>query len=451
MLELSKLDIDTIHWQKLIGQADSYLKRLFPICRSITGDGVRQTLSILREITDFKIKEVPSGTRCYDWTIPDEWNIKDAYIEDSGGKRIVDFKDNNVHVVNYSVPVNATITFRELEKHLYTLPRLPKAIPYRISYYNKDWGFCISHKQLCGLNKNAKYHVVIDSTLKPGKMTYAECLVKGSSDQEFLISTYCCHPSLANDNLSGQVLWALLLKEIKNRKTRHSYRFVISPETIGAICYLSKNEKVMRNIKGGFVLTTVAGPGKLGYKRTFLGDHAIDRVAEKTFRELNADYIPYPFDIISGSDERHYSSPYFRIPMGTICKDKYSEYDFYHTSLDNLDFINPKYLIETLKVYLLCLHKLEINCTYRSLSPYCEPMLSKRGLYPKISGHIEQKVFGSAGKPDTNGELRAILWVMFYSDGNNSVLDISEKTGMPMKLIYETSQKLLALKLLEKI
>lgn len=410
---------------------DETLQRLFPICRSITGDGVRETLSILQQIVEFDIKEIPSGTVCYDWTIPDEWNVRDAYVKDSSGTLIIDFRQNNLHLVGYSIPVDQVMSFQELEKHLHTLPDLPSAIPYRTTYYNRDWGFCLSQEQFNRMDRDEKYHIHIDSTLKPGSLTLGEGIIEGSSEQEFLISTYCCHPSLANDNLSGLVLWAFLLRELKSHQTRHSYRFVIIPETIGAIAYLSQNEEAMKKVAGGFVITTVAGLGKFGYKHTYLGDHLIDRVVHRTFSELNIEYIPYPFDI-KGSDERQYSAPYFRIPVGTICKDKYYEYDYYHTSLDDLDFINAEHLIETLKLYLLAIQKLEMNVTYRSLNPYCEPQLGKRGLY--------------SGK-----ELDAIRWIMFCSDGKTSLLDISEKTAFPLKELYETAEKLRQHQLLEII
>ena len=286
----------------LINEVDNLLKELFPICRSITGNGVRQTLSILKRVTDFNIKEIPSGTKCYDWTIPNEWNIIDAYVEDSSGKKIIDFKNNNLHLVSYSQPVDKTMSYPELIKHLHTLPDLPNAIPYRTSYYNENWGFCLSHKNFQKLDKNEQYHVIIDSTLEPGNLTYGDYVIKGSSDKEFLFSTYCCHPSLGNDNLSGPVLWSLLLRSLKKQKPRYSYRFIIVPETIGAIAYLSQNETKMKQIIGGFILTCVAGPNNFGYKSSYLGNNLIDKVVDSTFNDLGLSYIKHPFDI-NGSDE----------------------------------------------------------------------------------------------------------------------------------------------------
>lgn len=440
---------------EMVDDAETLIKRIFPICRSITGDGVRQTLSALKEFSDFEIKEIPSGTKCYDWVVPSEWNIKDAYIEDSSGKRIIDFKNNNLHIVNYSIPQDKILSFQELEEHLHTLPQMPNAFPYRTTYYKKNWGFCISHNQFKKLDRNEKYHIKIDSSLNPkGSLTYGEYVIKGdSSDKEFLISTYCCHPSLANDNVSGQVLWTLLLQELKSRKMYHSYRFIIIPETIGAIAYLNKNEKAMKGVSGGFVITSVAGKGNFGYKRTYLGNHLIDRVVEKTFKELNLDYIEYPFDA-NGSDERQFSSPNFRIPVGTICKDKYCEYDYYHTSFDNLEFISASNLVETLKLYLMSIEKLEMNVIPKSLNPCCEPMLSKRSIYPTIGGQIRQRAVDfnknhkerryevSGGRSIGGNELDAMRWVMFHSDGETSLMEIAEKTGFSVEQLYETTKKL---------
>lgn len=454
-------------------------ERLFPICRSITGNGVRQTLSILKKITDFKIEEIPSGTECYDWTVPKEWNIIDAYVEDSTGKKVIDFKKNNLHLVNYSIPIDEILSFQDLEKHLFTLPDLPDAIPYRTTYYKEDWGFCLTYEQFKYLNKNEKYHVKIDSSLKPGNLTYGEYVINGNSGKEFLISTYCCHPSLANDNLSGPILWTYLLKELKSKKLHHSYRFIIVPETIGAIAYLSKNEKEMQKITGGFILTCTAGPGKVyDYKQTFLGDHLVDQTVAKIFKNNETSFTLYPFDI-NGSDETHYSAPYFRIPMGTICRKKYYEYDYYHTSLDNLDFINPKNLIETLNLHLQIIDELEnylpndINKNsksiakqnnedcYLSLNPYCEPMLSKRGLYPTLGGSIKQKAYDfekehldrnyvlNSEISHSGSEIDAIGWLMFYGDGNTSLDTISVKSGLSKSLLEKTSQKLLNYKLLQ--
>jgi aminopeptidase-like protein len=450
-----------LEWGGLVAEADALLQQLFPICRSLTGDGVRRTLDGLRRVAPFELREIPSGTVCYDWVVPEEWNIRDAYVADMSGRRLIDFQDNNLHVVNYSVPFDGVVTFEELDRHLHSLPDLPAAIPYRTAYYHRSWGFCLTHTQRLQMDRAASYRVHIDSRLEPGRLTYGECLLPGTSGREVLISSYCCHPSLANDNLSGIVLWALLLRELQSRPHRHAYRFVILPETIGAIAYLHANEQAMRAVSVGLIPTTVAGPGTFGYKRTYLGDAWIDRAAQATFRELRLEFADYPFDI-NGSDETQYSSPYFRIPVGTICKDKYYEYDFYHTSLDNLDFISAHSLVESFKLYLLTVEKLELDLTYRSLAPHSEPMLGKRGLYPQTGGSIKQRAVDldknhlerayeiSEGRIAYGDELDAIRWVMFHADGTMSLLSLAEKTGFPVKQLYMTAEKLRRHGLLER-
>lgn len=426
--------------KKLEKEADALMNTLFPVCRSLTGEGVRKTLKELNKVTKFTIKEIPSGTVCYDWTVPNEWNIYDAYIADSNGKHIIDFKTNNLHVVNYSIPVDERMSFEKLKKHLHTLPNLPKAIPYRTSYYKKTWGFCLTHEQYKKMNKNGMYHVYINSTLKPGALTYGEKILRGTSGKEFLISTYCCHPSLGNDNLSGQVLWTLLLRHLSKKKLQHTYRFVIAPESIGAIAYLSKNEKAMKKVSGGFVITTVAGPGKFGYKHTYLGDHWVDEVVHEAFSDSKVSYVSYPFDI-TGSDETHFSAPYFRIPMGTICKDKYYEYKQYHTSLDNLSFIKARYLVKTLEFYILAIENLEKSVVYKSLCPYSEPQLGKRGLYPLLGGFQNTK--GNSNKENKIvSELDCLRWVMFLSDGETPLSVISRRSGFSFNDLYKAAEKL---------
>jgi aminopeptidase-like protein len=450
-----------IDWNLLTLEADDLLQRLFPICRSITGDGLRKTLNLLREISDFQLHEVASGTTCYDWKVPDEWNVQDAYVSDSKGQRVIDFQKNNIHLVNYSIPFEGTLSYEELVARLYSLPDLPTAIPYRTSYYQRTWGFCLTHEQFQKLDKKEKYHVLVDTTLAPGALTYGEKILPGSSGKEYLISTYVCHPSLANDNLSGVVLWTLLLRELSTRSLHNSYRFVIAPETIGALAYISANEQAIKKLIGGLVVTTVAGPGPFGYKNSFRGDSIVDRAVRQTFRELALEYTEFPFDV-NGSDERQYSSPGMRVPVGTICKDKYYEYPSYHTSLDNLDFISAAKLVETLKVTMLVIEKLEQNRVYRSLNPIGEPMLGKRGLYPGMGGAIKQNaadanVHGKRGYAvdATNiihgNELDAIRWVLFYADGQTTLLDVAERTGLLMWQLQEAAEKLKAGGLLEEI
>lgn len=400
----------------LIREVNEYFNRLFPICRSLTGDGTRKTLDVLQEIADFEIIKIPSGTFVYDWKVPDEWNIGDAYIKDSSGNRIVDFKNSNLHVVNYSIPTNKKINFIELEKHLHYLPNLPNAIPYRTSYYNKNWGFCLTYNQFKNLDTNAEYEIKIDSEFKKGYMLIGESVIKGDSKKEYLFSSYDCHPSMANDNLSGMILWALLLRELHKRHNHHNYRFVIAPETIGAIAYLKLNEERMKQIDGGFVISNVAGPNHIGYKSTYLENHYIDEIIKTVLKESEIKFTAYPFDVM-GSDERQYSSPAFRIPMGVITSDGYYEYKEYHTSLDDLDFINIENLIKIFNVYKKVINRLEIDKTYISLHPNCEAYLNKYKLYPSIGA--------SNFKKDV---LKAIMNIMFWSDGKIPLSEISKKS-----------------------
>jgi aminopeptidase-like protein len=435
----------------LIAQIDAYLKRLFPITRSITGNGNRETLRILQEIVPLQIKEYPSGTKAYDWVIPKEWNIRDAWIKDPQGKKIVDFKRSNLHVVSYSVPVHKKISLEELKEHLHYLEKQPDAIPYRTSYYKETWGFCLSYADYQKyFNQDGQYEVCIDSELKDGSLTIGELIIKGKSSKEFLISTYICHPSLANDNLSGMLLTALIGKKLLEQELNYTYRILFVPENIGAIVYLSKNENAMKRVFGGFVVTTVAGPGKYGYKSTYLGNHWIDRIVEKSFNDMGCEYQIYPFDI-HGSDECRYSFPFFRIPVGTICKDKYYEYDYYHTSLDDLDFVQPENVLRSFDVYMRVLNSVDINVTYESLHPHCEPQLGKRGLYPLCGGHIRQKAaLAKNALPQGFSNLDLILWLLFYCDGEKNLFEIAEKTALPLLELYRTAEELCKHTLLKK-
>ena len=464
---------------ELLKETDNILKELFPICRSITGNGVRKTLSILNSITDFEIKEIPSGTKVYDWEIPNEWNIEDAYVENSSGKKVIDFKKNNLHVLNYSIPFNGKVSFNELKEHLYTLPDLPNAIPYRTSYYTKRWGFCLAHNELKKFDENDVYYVNIKSTLKPGNLTYGEYFVKGNSDKEILFSTYCCHPSLANDNLSGMVLWILMLRELKNKKPNYSYRFVIAPETIGAIAYLAGNKQNVKNICAGFIFTCVAGSGKFSYKSSYLENHTIDKIVHKRMKKSRINYSLYPFDI-NGSDERQFSSPAFRIPIGTICKDKYYEYDNYHTSLDDLDFITSEYLLQTFEIYKKIFSDIEmldpINMTNEktillnnkkkgaliSLCPYGEPFLSKKGLYTTLGGRYlqpahdlkknhEKRLYKDEIKQFLGRDLSVILWILFHADGTKTIKDISKITHIDEISLEKMIKVLIEMKLVRII
>lgn len=455
------LDFEKVNWNLISKEVDTYFEKLFPINRSILSSGVLSSLKILQEITDFEIVEIPTGTACFDWTVPEEWSIEHAYISDLQGNIIIDFKDNNLHILNYSESVDKILKFSELENHLHYQKELPDAIPYKTSYFKKDWGFCLSYNQFKELDRNKDYQVKVKSTFGLGAIRIGECLIVGESTDEILISTYSCHPSLANDNLSGMILWTFLLSELKKvKKLKYSYRFVILPETIGAISYLSLNEnKVKQNVKSGLVITTVAGPGRFGYKASFKGNDLVDRCVIRTFHENKINFLKYPFDI-NGSDERQYSSQLFRIPCCTITKDKYYEYKEYHTSLDNLDFVKAEYLVESLKLYLSTIQKIECSMVFfKSLNPGCEPFLRKRNLFSHL-GLTKSNIIGLGNENNENilGEFEnfdryrdKILWLMFYCDGNMSLFEISEITNINLDQLITAAKILLVQKLLTQI
>ena len=428
---------ETYHASNNIGdEMYEQIKQLFPICRSITGNGVRQTLKIIKEKIPIEIKEVASGTKVFDWTVPKEWNINDAYIKNSKGERIVDFKRSNLHVLHYSVPVRKKIKLQELKEHLYSLPEQPELIPYLTSFYNEDWGFCLSHKQLESLNDD-EYEISIDSTLKDGHLTYGELEMKGELDDEVLLSCYVCHPSICNDNLSGISLVTALAKKMSGMKLRYSYRFLFIPETIGAITWLSKNEKNISKIKHGLVATCLGDSGNSTYKKTRDGNSEIDQVVEKVLIESEQPYQILDF-WPSGSDERQFSSPGFNLKVGSLMRSVYGKFSEYHTSADNLDFIKAKFLGDSFDKYLNSIFILEHNLTYCNLNPKCEPQLGKRGLYNKIGGQKHEEV-----------DKMALMWVLNMSDGNNSLLDISFKAKINFVKIKNAADALYQNNLLE--
>ena len=430
---------------RLKQEIDKYLHRLFYVNRSIMGDGNRETLKILQEIVPLEVKEYRSGETIYDWTIPSEWSVRSAWIANAEGEKIVDFAVNNLHLVGYSVSVDAFLTFEELESHIYTHPVIPDAIPYRTSYYKNDWGFCVTKEQYDRLRAaKHKLRIFIDSKFKPnGSLSIGELVLPGDSDKEILISTYICHPSMANDNLSGVLLSAFLARQLVNNKRKYGYRFVWVPETIGAIAYCAHNEHDLKKIETGLVITTVGGSGRFGYKQSFQRSHIINQLVEEVFDENNIEYIRYPFDI-NGSDERQYSSPAFRINTVSITKDKYYEYPFYHSSKDDLNFVKAEYISQTLDLYSQLILKLEAETYYIRRQPHCEIMLSKYGLYPEVGGGI-LPVKGSLT------ELDLIRWVLFLSDGLNSILSISSYLGIEQGVIEKYSDMLTEADLLEKI
>jgi aminopeptidase-like protein len=399
------------------------IRRLYPICRSITGNGVRQSLAIIGDHIPLEVHEIPTGTPLFDWTVPKEWNIRDAYIKDASGKKIVDFQKCNLHVLNYSVPVQKRISLEELRAHTFSLPDKPDWIPYRTSYYQENWGFCLSHDQLAAL-PDGEYEVVIDSSLQDGHLTLGECFIQGQTTEEILISTHTCHPSLANDNLSGIAVAVALASHLtKAPPQRYSYRFLFSPGTIGSIAWLSRNEARASSIAHGMILACVGDGGQITYKRSRRSNADIDRAVLQILKDTGARHDVVEFSPF-GYDERQFCSPGFNLPVGCFMRTPHGKFPEYHTSGDNLDFVRPESLDDSLSKCLLILELLEANATYLNLSPRCEPQLGKRGLYGAIGGA-------------TDGKLRelAMLWVLNLSDGQNSLLDIAQRSGMTFERI----------------
>lgn len=405
------------------------MSELYPICRSITGNGVRETLDKIKRIVPIEVHEVASGTKAFDWTVPKEWNIKDAYVKNSKGERIIDFKKSNLHVLNYSVPVQKKVSLGELKEHLFTLADHPDWIPYRTSYYSENWGFCISHNQFIKLEEDT-YEVCIDSSLKNGHLTYGEYYIKGEISDEVLISTHICHPSLCNDNLSGIVLATSLAKYLSQASLRYSHRFLFIPGTIGSITWLCLNEPKVSKIKHGLVVVCVGDSGGFTYKKTRQQDANIDKIVTHVLRDSDndfeiIDFFPY------GYDERQYCSPGFDLPVGCLMRTPHGQFPEYHTSADNLDFVKPENLAISFSTYLAVLNILGNNKKYLNQNPKCEPQLGKRGLYHKIGGHDDSKAFQLA-----------MLWVLNLSDGKNSLMDISERAKLGFDLIKEVADTL---------
>lgn len=414
------------------------IEELYPICRSITGDGYRQTMRRIQEIIPISIQEVPSGTDVFDWTIPKEWNILDAYVKGPGGEKVIDFKHHNLHVMQYSVPVRLKISLLELKQHLYSLPDHPDWIPYRTSYYKENWGFCLSQKQLDNLEEG-EYEVVIDSSLDDGHLTYGEYRIQGETDEEVLLSCHCCHPSLCNDNLSGIALTSRLAAILSDLSLRYSYRFLFIPGAIGSITWLSKNEEVASRIKHGLVVTGVGDPGMFHYKKSRRGDAEIDRVVQYVLKHSGKpnqirNFSPY------GYDERQYCSPGFNLPVGSLTRSPHGSYPQYHTSADDLNLVSSGALVESLSTYLEVVRLLETNKSYQNLNPKCEVRLGKRGLYRTVGGEIAQPL----------NEF-ALLWVLNLSDGSNSLLDISERSGLSFDDVESAAGALLGKGLLKLV
>ncbi len=406
------------------------ITELYPICRSITGDGFRETLNIIKRYIPLEVHEVPTGTEVYDWTVPKEWNIKAAYIKNSQGEKIVDFDNSNLHVVNYSVPVNQKMSLDELKGHLFTLPDYPDWIPYRTSYYKESWGFCLTHKQYLDL-QDGEYEVVIDSSLEAGHLTYGEYFIAGETAEEVLISCHSCHPSLCNDNLSGISVAVFLAQHLSKLSLRYSYRFLFIPGTIGSITWLCRNEAQVSNIKHGLVLTCVGDAGKFTYKKSRQGKADIDKITEYVLANSGKEYDVIDF-FPYGYDERQYCSPGFNLAVGCFMKSPHGSFPEYHTSADNLEFVKPEYVADSYTQCLSVLQILENNKTYLNQNPKGEPRLGKRGLYRAIGGQAEEAI----------NEL-AILWVLNLADGEHTLLDMAQRAGMAFDVINKAAIALL--------
>ena len=404
------------------------LTDLYPICRSITGEGVRETLRRLQRHLPLTIHEVPSGTEVFDWTVPPEWNIRDGYVKNARGERVVDFQRSNLHVVSYSVPVRARMSLDQLRPHLFTLPEKPEWVPYRTSYYTESWGFCLSQRQLDAL-PDGDYEVCIDSSLQPGSLSYGECYLPGESTDEILISCHVCHPSLANDNLSGMVIAAFLGGHLAALSRRYSYRVLFVPGTIGAITWLARNEETVHRIKHGLVLACLGDAGRLTYKKSRRGDATVDRAAVHVLRHLGdheiLDFSPY------GYDERQFCSPGFNLPVGGLSRAQYGRFPEYHTSGDDLSFVSAAALGASLAACLHILDVLEGDRTYVNQNPKGEPQLGKRGLYRSLGGSSLSPV----------NEM-ALLWVLNLSDGGHSLLDIADRSGCAVDVIRRAADLL---------
>ena len=412
------------------------IEELYPICRSITGNGVRQSLDRIGRIVPLEIHEVPTGTEVFDWTVPREWNIDEAFIEDSNGTRLIDFRDHSLHVVSYSIPIDRVCEWEELQQHLHTLPEHPDWIPYRTTYYRENWGFCVAHRDLDRF-KAGPFHVVIRSSLAQGSLTYGETVIPGATEREVLFFNHVCHPSLCNDNLSGNVVMAELARRLRERRSRFTYRFVWAPGTIGSISWLSRNESHINRMHAGLVGVLLGDAGPFHYKRTRGGAAQIDRVVEYVLEELHPDaklldFSPY------GYDERQFGSPGIDLPVGRLTRTPNGAYEEYHSSADNLDFVRPEHLTESLRVLERIVEVLEGDARYRNTQPKCEPQLGKRGLY------------GSTGGTQPKQREHAILWLLSLSDSKHSLLDICTKSSIGFDVVRAAADDLLNAGLLEE-
>jgi aminopeptidase-like protein len=428
LLDLDRLGLEMYH----------LVAALYPICRSITGDGVRHTLQSLQQYIPLEIQEVPTGKQVFDWTVPKEWNVRDAYIKNDRGEKVVDFQVLNLHLLNYSIPIHKKLPLAQLKEHLFTLPEHPDWIPYRTSYYKETWGFCLSHHALEQL-EDGEYEVAIESSLTDGHLSYGEYFLPGKTDREILFSCHICHPSLCNDNLSGIALATFLAKYLSSVPRRYSYRFVFIPGTIGAITWLATNTELTRRIQHGLVISGVGDAGAMTYKQSRQGDAEIDRVVSHVLQNSGRAYAIEEFSPY-GYDERQYCSPGFNLPVGRLSRTPFGTYPEYHTSADNLDFVKPDSLADSLSVYIETIEILEANKRYLNTNPYCEPQLGKRGLYNLSGGH-----------QTTQERQMAMLWILNLSDGKNSLLDIAQRAKIGFTAIAQIANILVEHHLLTEI
>jgi aminopeptidase-like protein len=415
---------DTLH-----RDLEAYFDRLWPICRSITGPGYRESLDILRELVPFERLAFATDSKVFDWTVPREWVARKAYLVDPHGRRRADFSVNNLHLMGYSVPVHRKMTLDELRPHLYSLPSQPGAIPYLTSYYEERWGFCMAHEELSSLPAG-EYEVVIDTDLRSGAVEVGEAVLKGDSDREILLWSYLCHPSMANNELSGPLVLAFLYRQLAQKASRkYTYRFAIGPETIGSLCYLSvRGAHLAQNLVSGLVVTCVGDDGRFTYKQSRRGDSPVDRVAGATLKHEG----PHAVEKFSplGSDERQFCSPGFDLPVGSLMRTMYGRYPQYHTSLDDKSFISFAAMGETVKLYARVLEGIERNIRWKSLFPFGEPSLGKRGLYSTLGARTE-----------TLGDQDALMWVLNFADGRHDMVDIAERCGLPLEMLFAAADR----------
>ncbi len=404
----------------------AFCAELYPLMRSITGQGVRDTLAGIARHIPLTVTEVPSGTAVFDWTVPPEWTVREAWIAGPDGRRVVDVALHTLHLVNYSAPFRGRMSLAELRPRLFSLPDRPDWIPYRTQYFKEDWGFCLAHSQLQALPEG-EYEVCVDTTLAPGSLTFGECVLPGASDEEVLVSAHVCHPSLANDNLSGIAVATWLARALGDVERRYTYRFVFAPSTIGVITWLSQREAITPRIRHGLVVSGVGDPGDYHYKRTRRGDAAIDRIMAHVLGRSGLGHEVIPFTPY-GYDERQYCSPGFDLPVGCFSRSTYGSYPQYHTSADNLTLVRPECLEQSLALLLQGVSIIERDRRLVNLNPKCEPQLGRRGLYSLTGGHNEAQRLQLA-----------LLWVLNMSDGLKTLLEISEMSGLPFDLLFEAS------------